>query len=337
MFFSYNFFTIPPLMATSFLAAIFLAAAPVLSMEIAASNAVRLSSEHHSSSTSRMFSLSENINRITRSVKELYSSAFNSKIETGESNKVLGVKCENVGDCSAVEFATCDHGKCSCDTNHTISKEHMDKCLKGVKLGDDCLEDVQCQKGDSGSVCMAFKCVCSANHSEKKGKCFANPLLGSSCVENLDCRHIPFAECVDNVCACTDAMLPGKHSNVCLSVAIPGERSACEEDIQCTAQFGDKSRCIMGFCECDHSYHASSGKCIPDLKLGSQCSTPSDCVVSRHTEEGNIRDCLNNTCSCVAGYKSTNEENFCVKAGDGYQLHASLAWILCVFVVPYLF
>ncbi|XP_039282620.1 tenascin isoform X2 [Nilaparvata lugens] len=340
MVFSCKFSLMAPHMVCCLLATIFLTTAPVSSLEIAMTAVAapgEITTVDQSNSTSRMFSLSDNIKRITRSAKELYGLAYNAISSTGVSNKVLGLKCEKASDCSSVEFSLCADGMCSCDANHTISNVQTDKCLKGVNLGEDCQEDVQCQKYEVGSVCMAFKCVCSVNYSEKEGKCVPNPKIGSSCVGNVDCHHIPFVECIDNVCACPDAMLPGKHANVCLTVASPDGRAPCEEDIQCSAQYGDKSRCILGFCECDHSYHAANGKCIPDLKLGAECSRRSDCVVSRHTEEGNIRDCFNNTCTCATGYKSANEEDHCVEAGNGYQLHASLAWLTCVFVVPYLF
>lgn len=43
--------------------------------------------------------------------------------------------------------------------------------LTVVKLGEACEEDIQCSKGEPGSICVESQCVCSERYSLVEGHC----------------------------------------------------------------------------------------------------------------------------------------------------------------------
>ncbi|XP_075223231.1 uncharacterized protein LOC142325394 [Lycorma delicatula] len=263
------------------------------------------------------------------------SAAFNKTQDP--SSVILGAACTADANCSAVIDASCDRGMCNCGPNFTVAITVADRCLRIVKLGEACEEDIQCSKGQTGAICVGSHCVCSEKYTEEEGHCVAKTKIGSSCKVKDDCAQIPFGDCSnEGICACPKPLIPSIYSNSCLIRASPAGDPPCQEDGQCQATYGDKSTCIESICTCDKGYHPYNGRCLPDLKLGNTCTQIYDCIVSKYTEEQNLRECSNSTCICKRGFAVTADEDQCVK-GYGYQMQASLAWLLCIFLLPYIF
>nr|CAD7257728.1 unnamed protein product [Timema shepardi] len=82
-------------------------------------------------------------------------------------------------------------------------------------LGDECLEDSDCQLGASSLLaCVNSRCDCTLQAYVKDGECRPNKYLNEDCSVLEDCQHIENAKCQQSVCSCIEGY-NASSNNVC--------------------------------------------------------------------------------------------------------------------------
>ncbi|CAG2063170.1 unnamed protein product, partial [Timema podura] len=87
-------------------------------------------------------------------------------------------------------------------------------------LGDECLEDSDCQLGASSLLaCVNSRCDCTLQAYLKDGECRPNKFyfvldLNEDCSVLEDCQHIENAICQQSVCSCIEGYTASSN-NVC--------------------------------------------------------------------------------------------------------------------------
>lgn len=127
----------------------------------------------------------------------------------------IGKPCRQSEECIHVNGAACtNRGVCDC-IKETVINEDRQKCLPVARdILDICVEDIQCTKTFSDSLCIDGLCQCQNQyHFESEiRQCYFNKKLGETCANTYECYQNEENEnvtrkalrCMENVCVCIE-------------------------------------------------------------------------------------------------------------------------------------
>ncbi|XP_057336707.1 uncharacterized protein LOC130675184 isoform X2 [Microplitis mediator] len=182
-----------------------------------------------------------------------------------------------------------------CQENNVCVKVQKDLrtytsiCLKPLKLGDLCEENVDCLMLGHAK-CDEGHCDCLTNYGipNKGTKCL--PLIGGICLEDDDCS-VKNTICVNNKCQCRDKYL-AINNNQCKPSTL-GKK--CRGDLNCNNELHMKcSENEICSCKSNHTM-IDNIKCVP--LLDEFCWTGEKCAVNNSI-------CFKNKCQCIKDYKA---------------------------------
>jgi hypothetical protein len=112
-------------------------------------------------------------------------------------------------------------GKCKCLEGFTlITLNGNVQCIKGVKLGEACQDDIECtlEAGIEAICNKSKKCSCNDKSHAKNGTCYRTSNFGESCITDHNCLLSPgnYGVCVNNRCACRINQMLSKDKSRCL-------------------------------------------------------------------------------------------------------------------------
>ncbi|XP_061727351.1 prion-like-(Q/N-rich) domain-bearing protein 25 [Cydia pomonella] len=221
----------------------------------------------------------------------------------------VGEACQVDSDCLAGELEIqCainedGEGYCACPDG-LVASEGL--CLSsGLELGDSCQTTQECT-GTPNTVCAAGRCSCDNGYQELDG--FCAPIIGGTCVEDLDCV-INNTACVAGnsgmTCQCTEEYV--EYSDECWEVS-SGYNANCTVNAQCFDTLGPNAVCLNSSCVCGPNFHYNDGGCWPVTGLFESCSRSSQCFLGELTDRV---VCRNGLCQCDFDYPYSEEQHTC--------------------------
>ncbi|XP_075221761.1 uncharacterized protein LOC142324726 isoform X2 [Lycorma delicatula] len=229
-----------------------------------------------------------------------------------EMSRYTSSKCRYDSDCVANAFCKAND-TCICKDGYLPFGRNLTTCIK--VLGGYCHASGECKiKSDVGVYCNIGKCVCPFNYhpNEDGTDCLPSSSIGDPCHNDSDCVVLN-SRCL-SVCRCKVSHILSYDSTRCLPIADSFE-SSCEEDGQCQ-EYLQNSICnpVIHQCRCTASSVYRDGACWNVAELGEHCKDPRECVIqSKHFTA--VR-CLNETCSCIPGFKPDFQKNNCIKSNS---------------------
>ncbi|XP_063545285.1 prion-like-(Q/N-rich) domain-bearing protein 25 [Cydia strobilella] len=221
----------------------------------------------------------------------------------------VGEACQVDSDCLAgeleIQCAINEEGAgyCACPDG-LLASEGL--CLSsGLELGDSCQTTQECT-GTPNTVCEAGLCSCDNGYQELDG--FCAPIIGGTCLEDLDCV-INNTACVAGnsgmTCQCTEQYV--EYIDECWEIS-SGYNANCTVDAQCFDALGPNAVCLNGSCLCGPNFHYNDGGCWPVTGLLETCSRSSQCFLGELTDRV---VCRNGLCQCDFDYPYSEEQHTC--------------------------
>ncbi|XP_074115834.1 uncharacterized protein LOC141538344 isoform X2 [Cotesia typhae] len=209
--------------------------------------------------------------------------------------------CPDLGRmCHADQSPLCCNNRAICRVLRTqTSSEKTFICSIPAKLGEFCLNDIECLRLDN-AFCWTelHQCNCLTGYGElnKNGRCV--PLIGGVCRVDAECQ-VPHAICVESKCQCREKFIKISQTQ-CVQTSI-GRR--CEKDLDCN-DILHVGCSVGGKCVCkDNHILLNNSKCAP--LLGEFCWSDERCAVDNSV-------CFQNSCQCKTGYTFENN-TYCSK------------------------
>jgi hypothetical protein len=187
-------------------------------------------------------------------------------------------------------------GKCKCLEGFTlITLNGNVQCIKGVKLGEACQDDIECtlEAGIEAICDKSKKCSCNDKSHAKNGTCYRTSNFGESCITDHNCLLSPgnYGVCVNNRCACRINQMLSKDKSRCLYQKKLGEN--CDFDEECSSVLN--AQCLKT-CQCVTEFIPSTDNTLC-LAIARQffdpCQTEKECSV--HLKKS---ICKNGQCIC---------------------------------------
>ncbi|XP_064454860.1 uncharacterized protein LOC135366139 [Ornithodoros turicata] len=137
---------------------------------------------------------------------------------TGQ-GKHIGEQCNNVLDKCVLEHSTCkltaaSMGTCQCEPEYPVySNQNEPACLAEAKLGEPCVDSLQCERTENGTHCDEKVCRCKTGFTQEKGKCVGRA-DSDLCHQSSSCQDTN-ADCVDGRCVCKPGFVANPNTGAC--------------------------------------------------------------------------------------------------------------------------
>ncbi|XP_066155526.1 uncharacterized protein [Euwallacea fornicatus] len=193
--------------------------------------------------------------------------------------------CKNDSDCQSLENAVCIEDYCNCNGSKVCANILE---LKVTKLGEQCRQSSNCHI--EHSVCLNQICQCITGMVPSLNK--------KECLEESSGNCTKFGNCSQPIATdCPKGFVQNSESTKCLEIPLILQ-SLCQEDAQCSEQFGNAICINSTSCQCQPSYQYNniSGKCT---NLEINCREDKDCLNNEQEEDFNSFSCVMGVCkSC---------------------------------------